>query len=184
MSARFPRLFHVTDQAALPGIAARGLRPAAELAALAGHDLAANRAGWFDLHEDGRKLASLRRQGMPDAALEVRLVPGLTPEGWRAFINGMVFLFVRETAARRFRAAEPARDQVLIVFDRAALEAAGCLLRGCRFNNGYLDRLPAARRRLRGPADYQPLAGWTGPAPREVAIPGGIPAGIPFARLP
>lgn len=184
MRQRFPLLFHVTDRAALPGIARLGLLPAAALARLAGRDVSANRDGWVDLAVEGQKLASLRRQGMGDGALASRLAPGLTPATWRAFINGMVFLFVTETAARGFRGAEPGRDQVVIAWERAALEAAGCDLRGCRFNNGYIDRSPAAKRRLRGPADYLPLAGWTGAAPREVAVMGGIPPGLPFRPLP
>jgi hypothetical protein len=56
--------------------------------------------------------------------------------------------------------------------DTAALAACGLPRLTCRFNNGYLDRAPEGRRRLRAMSDYAP---WNGGPVREVAVPGVIP---------
>jgi hypothetical protein len=52
---------------------------------------------------------------------------------------------------------------------------ADLVLLTCRFNNGYLDRSPPDRRRLRAAGDYAP---WDGGPVREVAVAGPIPAGL------
>lgn len=181
-AARFRLLFHVTERSALPSIARHGLLSAAGLARLLGAtpDLGANRAAWTPLATPAGE-ALLRRQGMPDAALASRLDPAIALADWRRFINAQVFLFPAEAAAWRLLRAEPGRDQIVLAFPTAALLAAACALSFCRFNNGFIDRSPPGRRRLRAFADYRPVAEWqAGPAPREVTIEGGIPAGIPF----
>ncbi|MFC7689686.1 DUF7002 family protein [Paeniroseomonas aquatica] len=184
-------MFHVTEASALPGIARHGLLSAEALARLLGAavDLGANRRGWTPL-VTFRGAALLRRQGMADAALASRLAPGIDTAAWRRFINAQVFLFPTEAAAWRLRAAEPGRDQAVLAAPTAALLEAGCDLRLCRFNNGYVDRSPPGRRRLRGFADYRPVADWragpapAGAAPREVTVAGAIPPGIAWSRLP
>lgn len=182
-AAAHPRLFHVTERSALPGIRAHGLLPATRLAALHGAPpalVAENRDGWAALAPG----AVLRRQGMRDAPLRSRLDPAIGLEEWRAFINGMVFCFGQAAAARRFRLAEPARDQVVLAFETTAVLASGATLLTCRFNNGYLDRSPPGRRRLRHFSDYRPLGEWhLGQRVQEVAIPGGLPPGLAFAVL-
>ena len=182
-AARFPLLFHVTERSALPSIARHGLLSAAALARRLGAapDLGANRGAWTRLATPVGE-ALLRRQGMPDAALASRLDPAIALGDWRRFINAQVFLFPAEAAAWRLLRAEPGRDQVVLAYPTAALLAAGCALAFCRFNNGFIDRSPPGRRRRRSFADYRPVAEWPGgPAPREVTVAGGIPAGVPFA---
>jgi hypothetical protein len=167
LAARFPRLWHVTAMANLPGIATRGLWPAGHLHPEPEPD---NRDAWLEL-ADG---TLLRRQNLRDAPLATRLAPGLTPASWRRFINGHVFFFTSQEAAQRLRRSK--RDihvgQVILRVDTAALAACGLPLLTCRFNNGYLDRAPEGRRRLRAMSDYAP---WNGGPVREVAVPGVIP---------
>jgi len=183
--ARFPLLFHVTDRAALPGIARHGLMSAERLCAWLGADgdLGANRAAWRSLETPAGR-ATLRRQGMPDAALRSRLDPAIGLAEWRGFINAHAFLCVRRTDAQHLLRAEPGRDQAIIAFATAALIAAECPLRFCAFNNGHIDRSPPDRRRLRGFGDYRPIEAWVAGAPiREVAIRGGIPPSVGFEEV-
>ena len=170
LAARFPRLWHVTAVANLPGIRARGLWPATAL-----HPEAepANRDGWLPL-ADG---TLLRRQNLRDGPLATRLAPGLTPAAWRRFINGHVFLFPDEAAAARLRDSprDAAVPQAILQIETAALLGLGWPVLTCRFNNGYLDRAPEGRRRLRDRTDYAP---WEGGPVREVAVAGIIPPGL------
>ena len=180
--ARFPTLFHVADRAAVESIGREGLLTARALVARYGGD-----AGWLRGNREGYcELApgvALRRQGMRDGALRPRLDPAIPTEAWRWFINGMAFLFGREAEARRFMGAEPGRAQVILRYETAAVLAAGVALRVCRFNNGYIDRSPVATARRRRFDDYRAVAEWAGTPVREVAAPGGIPAGVGFAVL-
>ena len=180
---RFPALFHVTDRAALPGIRAHGLLSAAALCRSCA--VPADRLPALLEHNRGTYAAlapgaALRRQGMPDGPLSRRLAPGLDPAGWRRLVNGMVFLFARPRDAETLRACEPSRDQVILRFETAALLGAGLDLRACRYNNGYLDRRPRDRPRLRGPGDYVPVPEWTGGVPGEVTAGPAIPPCIGF----
>ena len=183
--ACFPTLFHVTDRAALPGIARHVLLSAERLCTVLGidGDLGRNRGSWRSLATPAG-CASLRRQGMRDGALRSRLDPSITLEEWRRFINAQVFLCPSRAAALVLRRAEPDRDQVLLACATAALMEAGCALRFCTFNNGYIDRSPAHRRRLRSHADYRPVSAWAPGTPvREVAIKGAIPLAVRFEAV-
>lgn len=179
---RFPLLYHVTSAGAVDRIFDQGLLPAAVLAARQGIPLNGHRDAWL-LLPDG---AMLRRQGMKDVSLASRLAPGLSPETWRGFINGMAFLFPDLYRAERLAASR--RDvhvpQAILVFETQALLDANLPLRFCPFNNGFLDRSPPGKRRLRGFADYRPLAEWQRRLNvSEIAVPGGIPAGLGGVRL-
>jgi hypothetical protein len=182
---RFPVLFHVTSAEALPLIRAHGLLSAERLCALVGEPdaerlLAQNRRGWVTIAGPGGT-AALRLQGMADAPLASRLRPGLTPEAFRRHVNGQVHLWAAARDAARLRAFHPERPQAVLRFATEALLAAGCALAFCAFNNGYVDRAPAGRRRLRGPEDYRPVGQWRqGEKVREVVIRGGVPAGVAF----
>lgn len=188
-ASRYPWLFHVTETSALPAIARHGLLSAEALARLlgAGPDLGANRRAWTPLVTP-RGTALLRRQGMADAALASRLAPGITTTAWRRFINAQVFLFPSEAAAWRLHDAEPGRDQAVLAAPTAALLEAGCELRFCRFNNGFIDRSPPDRRRLRAFTDFRPIAEWqAGPAAgraalREITVAGAVPPGIAWVQ--
>ncbi len=183
---RFPLLYHVTDRAALPLIRAHGLLPAKALCCLFEVPvrdrpalLTRNRDDYRLLRHPVHGFAALRRQGMRDRVLRSRLDPAIGPGEWRRFINGLVFFSVTAEAAGRFRAAEAGRDQVVLTWPTAELLAAGVGVLGCRYNNGYTDRSPPARRRLRMRGDYAPVAAIDDRAPvTEAAIPGGLPRGL------
>ena len=169
--ARYPWLHHATRIEAWPAIAREGLLPAAELLRRAGAEAALrlNRITWFDL---GGGVA-LRRQGMPDGPLRARLEPGIDPAAWRCFINEHVFL---APDVRRYLTADPAMATIRVSIRTEALLTAGLAPLWCRFNNGFLDRSPPARRRLRGFGDWRPLADWAGEPVAEVILRGAIPA--------
>jgi len=185
-AARYPVLFHVTERSALPGIRQHGLRSAAWLVS---HHCAPlslidqNRRAWVNLGKGVPPPAALRRQGMRDSSLQSRLRPDITPTAWRRFINERVFFFVAEKKALRLRDAERARCQVLLRFSTAHILAAADGMTTCPFNNGYIDRSPAHRRRLRDFDDYRPVAAWTSRDPvQEVAIPTGLPPDVEFTE--
>ena len=198
----FPRLFHVTAASQIGRIRRLGLRSAASLCEVLGMPdgqrealLRANRPKWTPVvpaPPDGEPPAWLRWQGMNDAPLRSRLDPSIAVEEWRAFINGLVFFFATEAAARRLRdAADRGKGakppQAILAFDTGAVLAAaggGVLL--CAFNNGFLDRsAPGAGRRLRHRGDHLPLERWReGDRPAEIAIARGLPAHINFQLLP
>jgi hypothetical protein len=185
---RYPALFHVTDRAAVPLIARHGLRSAAALSALfevpparLAALMEANRDRYEDLLHPQHGRASLRRQMMPDRPLADRLAPGLTPVAWRYHVNGMVFLFASRSRACRLQQAEPTRTQVVLEWRTHEVLAHAREVRVCRYNNGTIDRLPPARRRLRSFADYVPIGEWCLREKfNEVAIYGGLPPEIGF----
>ena len=184
-----PHLFHVTHRSAVPAIRQHGLLPAATLAAhpAAGTASTANRTAWTPIPGPSGETAWLRWQNMPDAPIAARLRPGITPAAWRLFINSMAFLFPREEDARRLLASprDAGRDQTILRFQTTQLLAAGCALLTCRWNNGYLDRSPPSRRRLRSFDDYRPLPLWRRGEPvGEVTAWGGIPPATPFETQP
>ena len=159
--------------------------------------LRGNRAKWTPVPAPaaGEPPAWLRWQGMNDAPLRSRLDPAIAVEDWHFFINGLVFFFGTEAAARRLRdagdrgkGAKP--PQAVLVFDTAAVLAAaagrGGVVLLCAFNNGFLDRsAPGNGRRLRGYGDYRPLERWRkGDRPAEIAIAQKLPAYITFQLLP
>ena len=168
----------MTDRAALPGIHAHGLLSARALCTL--HGVASdallrdNRMGWQQAGP-----AMLRTQGMRDAVLEPRLDPAIPCKAWRWFINGFVFLFPTESAARRFRASEPGRDQVIL---RVATDhiLAQTALFSSRYNNGFADRRPIAEARRRTWSDYQHVADWPGTPVAELGALHAIPPHIEF----
>jgi hypothetical protein len=196
----FPRLFHVAAASQVERIRRDGLRSAAALCEASGMPeperdalLRRNRPTWTPIAPgppDAGPPAWLRWQGMNDAPLRARLDPAIAVEEWRAFINGLVFLFPTEAAARRLRdssdrgkGAKP--PQAVLAFDTGAILAAGCGLRLCAYNNGFLDRSAAGPgRRLRHRADYCVLDQWPdGRLPAEIAIERGLPTGNAFGVL-
>ena len=167
----------------MAGIRRRGLLPAAKLLAGAGNPATAhaNRTAWTPAITADGATAWLRWQRLPDGGLLKRLPQTITPQQWRAFINGMAFLSasLRE-AERLMRApADAGIDQVILRYGSEQLMEAGCDLRLCRWNNGFLDRSKPPRQR--GIADYTPAADWRkGDTVREVTVAGGIPVCVPF----
>ena len=194
----FPRLYHVTAASQVGRIRRLGLRSAVSLCGALGVPdgrrealLRGNRPKWTPLPAPaGEPPAWLRWQGMNDAPLRSRLDPAIAVEDWRFFINGLVFFFGAEAAARRLRdagdrgkGAKP--PQAVLAFDTAAVLAAGCEVLLCAFNNGFLDRSSPSARRRRRYEDYRPLDAWRrGDRPAEVTVPWELPPGTAFEALP
>ena len=178
--AKFPQLFHVTDQAALPSIQRRGLLSAAALVQASGLEAARhaalleqNRRHWTTLPCG----ASLRLQMMGEVPLRARLDENVETAAWRRFINGMVFFCTTAQRAWRLHDYEPTRQQIVLQFETASLLETGCALLTCRFNNGAIDRSAEGKRRRRHFADYRDVAAWKrGKPAQEVAIPNLVPA--------
>ena len=191
----FPRLYHVTAASQVGRIRRLGLRSAVFLCEALGVPdgrrealLRGNRPKWTPVPAPaGEPPAWLRWQGMNDAPLRSRLDPAIAVEDWRFFINGLVFFFGAEAAARRLRdagdrgkGAKP--PQAVLAFDTAAVLAAGCEVLLCAFNNGFLDRsAPGPGRRRRRHDDYRPVERWRrGDRPAEIAVPGALPLSVSF----
>ncbi|MFC0409991.1 DUF7002 family protein [Roseomonas elaeocarpi] len=194
---RYPRLFHVTDPAALPGIEADGLLSAEALLRLyAVPDREAilgrnrGRGNFQVLERAGHPGAVLRDQWMPDEPLRACLGGRYRdrPEAWRRLINAHVFFWVEEAQARRLAGVNRAREQRVLVFGSAAL-LAGCDI-GDVFttpiNAGYA--LPRYGRppSPRDETTFRPLAGYPyrdAPdrrPPRELAVRGGVAGAMRF----
>ncbi|WP_426954881.1 DUF7002 family protein [Muricoccus radiodurans] len=134
-AARHPRLFHVTDPDALPGIERDGLLSAAALVDLYGVpepdrpallDDNRGRGVFTRLTRPGLPGATLRDQWMPDAPLTACLRGAYTgrPAAWRRLINSHVFFWVDEAQAHRLARVNRARAQIVLAFDTAGLLAA------------------------------------------------------------
>ena len=182
-AAAFPWLFHVTRRTALAGIRQHGLLAAATLLARHGDpgQADANRATWTPVAATNGAAAWLRWQRLSDHGLLKRLPATITPQQWRAFINGMVFLSASSAEAERLMSApaDAQVEQVMLRCSTGQLLQAGCELRLCRWNNGFLDRSKPPRQR--GFADYTLAGDWRkGDAVREITVVGGIPASVPF----
>ncbi|WP_114376919.1 DUF7002 family protein [Elioraea thermophila] len=185
-AARFPILFHAAPAAALPSIRRHGLLSAEALCRLFDLPeaernllLRRNRRTWVELRHAEFGRAWLRRQLMPDRALAARLVPGLTPEAWRGFINRHVFLWRARRDADRLAAADPDMPQVVLRLATAVLIGEGLSLAAAPVNGGAIDRRPAGRGPHRGPDLYVPIALLPPRAPmREVVVPDTIPPAI------
>ena len=180
--SKFPSLFHVTRRSALTGIRKNGLQPPSGLASSVGDTtMNGNRDRWTSLSDLDGSSVWLRWQRLGDHVLRTRLAPAIEPGEWRRFINGMVFLFPFLEKAERLRGspADAAIDQVILRFRTASLIEAGCLLRICRWNNGYPDRSRPPR--LRTFSDYRPIEDWRpGDAVQEATVAGPVPASVPF----
>ncbi len=182
-AAAVPFLFHVTRQTALAGIRQHGLLAAATLRARDRDpgEADANRARWTPVAAAGDAAAWLRWQRLSDHGLLKRLPATITPQQWRAFINGMVFLFASLAEAERLMSAPADAEvhQVILRCSTRRLLQAGCELRLCRWNNGFLDRSSPPRQRAF--ADYTLAADWRkGDVVREITVVGGIPTAVPF----
>ena len=195
-AARFPRAYHVTDPANLPGIARDGLLSAEALAALyavpdAEHLLAGNRGrGHFlALARTGLPGATLRDQWMPDEPLAACLRGDYAgrPDAWRRLINAHAFLWLSEPQARRLAAVNRARGQVVLAFDTAPLLAA-CGERAVTapINTGIATGMYGRPGSPRDETTFRPVAEYPRAdrrTPKELAIRGGTGAGLPYAVL-
>jgi uncharacterized protein DUF7002 len=191
LAAVHPRLYHVADPGALPGILRHGLLPTSGLLTLFEVPAAERRA-----IERRRRPESVRlthpahgeaviTDNMPlsEAALEACLDDGLTPADWLLLLNGRVFFWPDEESLGRLLGARLNRNRDRLVL---VLDTLGVARRHHRrmelsaINTGSTIRRPARRglstfaplglhdyeawRRLRGGRDRI----------REVTVVGGV----------
>ena len=164
LAALHPRLYHVTEPAALGAIRRDGLLSARAIL---------DRLG-IDGDERVRLLERRRPTAVPLAhpehgafvlndnlpltgkALERCLDDGLTPPDWLRLLNGQVYFWPSETRLRSLLGARTNRDRprTVIVFDtRSLVTAHAARTRLSPINGGSTIRKPARR----GLATYAPL---------------------------
>lgn len=191
LAAVHPRLYHVADPAALPGILRHGLLPTSGLLSLFEVSNAERHA-----IERRRRPASVRlthpthgeaviTDNMPlsEAALETCLDDGLAPGDWLLLLNSRVFFWPDEAGLARLLGARlnRGRDRLVLVLDTLGLARRhGRRMELSAINTGSTIRRPARRglstftplglhdyeawRRLRGGRDRV----------REVTVVGGV----------
>ncbi len=191
LAAKHPRLYHVTDPDALPGILRHGLLPASDLLTL------------FEVPGADRRPIERRRRPasvslthplhgnavitdnlpLSEAALAACLDDGLTPGDWLAILNSRVFFWADEESLARLLGARLNRDRersVLVLDTLGVAERHGRRMELSAINTGSTIRRPARRglstftplhrhdyetwRRLRGGLDRI----------REVTVVGGV----------
>jgi uncharacterized protein DUF7002 len=131
LAARHPRLYHVADPAALPGILRHGLLPTSALLSL------------FEVPEADRPAIERRRRPagvalshpvhgravitdnlpLSEAALEACLDDGLAPADWLGILNGRVFFWPDEESLGRLLGARlnRRRERLVLVLDTLSL---------------------------------------------------------------
>jgi len=198
-AARYPRLFHVTDPAALPGIAAHGLLSAAGLVALYEVPepdrpalLSGNRGRntFTPLAREGLPGATLRDQWMPDAPLAetLRGTYANDPAAWRRHINAHAFFLLSENDAARLARVNRARAQITLAFETAPLLAAHAVRAFTTpINTGIARGLYGRPGSPRDEHTFQPVANYPRPdkrPPKELAILGGVPDAMAYRVEP
>lgn len=131
LAALHPRLYHLTDPGALPGILRHGLLPTSALLSL------------FEVTGPERHAVERRRRPesvrlshpehgeavitdnlpLSEAALEACLDDGLAPADWLGILNGRVFFWPDEQGLARLLGARlnRGRDRLVLVLDTLAL---------------------------------------------------------------
>jgi hypothetical protein len=164
LTTRHPRLYHVTDSDALPGIMRHGLLPTSRLLSL--FEVApADRPAI----EKKRRTASVTlshpvhgraiiTDNLPlsEAALVTCLDDGLTPSDWLAMLNKRVFFWADQEGLRRHIGAKlnRDRDRLVLVLDTLSLTRRYReLTELAAINTGSTIRRPARR----GRSTFTPL---------------------------
>jgi len=189
-AARFPRLFHVTDPDALPGIERHGLLSAEALVALyevpppdrpALLDENRGRNRFTRLAHPGLPGATLRDQWMPDAPLTsaLRGTYANDPAAWRRLVNAHVFFWLSEAQAEKLARVNPARAQIVLAFETAPLLAAHASHAFTTpINTGIAQGLYGRPGAPRDETTFQPVAAFPRPdrrPPKELALRGAVP---------
>jgi hypothetical protein len=164
LSARHPRLFHVTLPSALSGIRAHGLLPTSQLLDL------------FEVHGSARarlehsvrpKAVAIHhaRHGtvlindqkpMTEAALLKCLDGGLTPRDWLALLNRRIFFWCDEEGLARLLGARANRTRALVVIVLDTMRLATAYAHKIELspiNSGSTLRKPARR----GSSTFTPM---------------------------
>ena len=156
LSARHPRLFHVTLPEASAGILERGLLPASRLLDLfevpraerARMERAPRPAAVRIRHPRYGTAVINDQTPMTEAALAKCLDDGLTPADWLALLNCRVFFWGGEDGLARLLGARANRARavdVLVVDTLALARAYAERIELCPINSGATIRKPARR---------------------------------------
>ena len=146
--------------------------------------LSRNRDRYVTLQHPENGQATLRRQWLRDATLGPRLAEDVDCEAYRRFINAHVYFWPTAGRAAALDRFEAGRKQVVLSLPVAEVLLLGVTLLGSPINaGGVFDRQPPALARRRHPGLYQPLVGMREPV-AEIAIPGGLPPGLPWQITP
>ena len=187
---RHPRLYHVTDPAAWPGIEARGLLPAQRLVELFGHPdpeavLRTRRPAEVRLtHPTLGEAVVNDNLPLNVASLDKALDDGLTVADWMGMLSARVFFWADRRAADRLLNARMNRGRSRLVIEvdtRSLAEAHAGRLELSPINSGSSIRRAARR----GLGTYTPVTAMSYDAWRrkrgrldrvlEVTAVGGVP---------
>jgi hypothetical protein len=192
LSARHPRLYHVTAPGAWPSIARHGLLPTAALLRLFEADPTQHAALTTTRRPAEVRLehpvhgTAILNDNLPltEQALAACLDDGLTPQDWLRLLNDRVFFWADSTGVDRLLGARMNRERarIVLVFDTLCLSLAHAeRVEICPINSGSTIRKPARR----GLATFTPLLAksfpeWQRQRKRrdrvlEVVVRGGIP---------
>jgi hypothetical protein len=131
LAARHPRLYHVTDPRALPGILRFGLLPTSDLLSLFAVPDTVRRsierrrrpASVPLLHPVHGQAVITDNQPLNELALKACLDDGLTPEDWLIMLNGRSFFWPDERGLNRLLGARlnRKRQRLVLVLDTLSL---------------------------------------------------------------
>jgi hypothetical protein len=146
----FPKLYHLTFAANLPGIRAHGLHSAASLADLHAFDDTEREATLIQRRRCIQNLQgiSLRDQHAASEKKMKSCLVGITIPEWLTLLNSKIFLFVEKEKALRLAEVYAEYPNVLLEVDTAQLlatHAANATL--CRINSGSFLYNPRPRGR-------------------------------------
>ncbi len=164
LAARHPRLYHVTDPAAVDGIRQHGLLPTSDLLTRFGLTGDARRAiecqprttGVVLTHPVYGQVTITDNSPLSMAALAACLDDGLSPEQWLLQLNRRVFFWADEEGLARLLGARlnRGRDRAVLVLDTLSLARRHAeRVELSAINSGATIRRPARR----GLATFTPL---------------------------
>ncbi len=169
LCAAYPRLYHMAEAAAWPGIQQHGLLSTTALLDL--YEVpeperslieSTQRPDFVSIEHPRLGSALIRDQRpMSDAGLR-RALTDMKPSEWYKLLNGKVFFWVNEARLDKLVGTYRHRDNVVLVLDTAKVmqqHAAATTL--CPINSGFTRRFPQPRGSgtFRKIADY-PFAEW------------------------
>jgi hypothetical protein len=151
-----PRLYHMAQRGAWPGISRHGLLSTTGLLDLFGvqgprRDAIerVHRPEIVELNNAILGKAAIRDQSpMSDRGLRRVLPPDITPADWYARLNGMVFFWLSEKRLLRLSHAPAYRDsehEILVLDTRRFIAAHGPKIWFCPINSGATKPFPAPR---------------------------------------
>ncbi len=187
--AAYPRLYHMAEAAAWPGIQRHGLLSTSALLDLyevpepeRSRIERTRRADFIAVtHPERGELLIRDQKPMTDESLTRALI-GMTPSEWYALLNERVFFWIGEERLEKLLNAYRHRDNLVLVLDTATVMARYAAQTTLSpINSGFSARYPQPRGRdtFRPIAEY-PFAEWAkkrgglSKAVAECAVSGGV----------